>query len=101
MKFIKISPLKLTSTQKSIDYIYRRIIESIQEIYNDVQELNKLWEGDAHDSFVEKISKELQKFEESNKNIQLLIKFLVKQIAEQEYQQCFNDVESMIEEIKV
>ena len=36
MKFIKISPLKLTSTQKSIDYIYRRIIESIQEIYNAV-----------------------------------------------------------------
>ncbi len=99
MKFIKISPLKLTSTQKSIDYIYRRIIESIQEIYNDVQELNKLWEGDAHDSFVEKISKELQKFEESNKNIQLLINFETN--AEQEYQQCFNDVESMIEEIKV
>lgn len=99
MKFIKISPLKLTSTQKSIDYIYRRIIESIQEIYNDVQELNKLWEGDAHDSFVEKIRKELQKFEESNKNIQLLINFETN--AEQEYQQCFNDVESMIEEIKV
>lgn len=99
MKFIKISPLKLTSTQKSIDYIYRRIIESIQEIYNEVQELNKLWEGDAHDSFVEKISKELQKFEESNKNIQLLINFETN--AEQEYQQCFNDVESMIEEIKV
>ena len=99
MKFIKISPLKLTSTQKSIDYIYRKIIESIQEIYNDVQELNKLWEGDAHDSFVEKISKELQKFEESNKNIQLLINFETN--AEQEYQQCFNDVESMIEEIKV
>lgn len=99
MKIIKISPLKLTSTQKSIDYIYRRIIESIQEIYNDVQELNKLWEGDAHDSFVEKISKELQKFEESNKNIQLLINFETN--AEQEYQQCFNDVESMIEEIKV
>ncbi len=99
MKFIKISPLKLTSTQKSIDYIYRRIIESIQEIYNDVQELNKLWEGDAHDSFVEKISKELQKFVESNKNIQLLINFETN--AEQEYQQCFNDVESMIEEIKV
>ena len=85
--------------RKSIDYIYRRIIESIQEIYNDVQELNKLWEGDAHDSFVEKISKELQKFEESNKNIQLLINFETN--AEQEYQQCFNDVESMIEEIKV
>ena len=61
--------------------------------------MNKLWEGDAHDSFVEKISKELQKFEESNKNIQLLINFETN--AEQEYQQCFNDVESMIEEIKV
>lgn len=76
-----------------------KVKEKSERMFDGIDALGSMWEGDSHDAFIRQESADRQKMQELWEVIERLIECM--QYADKEYMSCENTVHSIIKTIQI
>ena len=96
---IKVNTSSLNQTSRELQAKLDKIRKDIEHISGDMNTLNSMWEGDAHEAFSRQVSDDIGFLNSACENIQHIINF--ENSAVTEYNRCENQVSDLIAQIRI
>lgn len=96
---IRVNTSSLDQTRKEIQAKLNIIKKNIEQIADDMNMLNSMWTGEAHQTFQQKITEDLEFLLEACSSIQGIVSYEEKAV--QEYNKCEQQVADLIAQIKI
>ena len=96
---VRVNTSSLSRTRESVSSQVNKIRTQITALYQDVDQLNGMWEGDAHAVFDAKFKADIRYLESLMKSLDGIVSFETN--AEKEYNTCESKVGSLISDIQI
>lgn len=96
---IKVNTNSLNQTKVEIQDKLEKIKKDIEQISKDMDTMNSMWEGDAHEAFKNSVNTDIQFLSVVCDGIQNIIHF--EDNAVTEYNKCEQQVADLIDQIKI
>lgn len=96
---IRINTNSLDKTRKELQAKLDKIRKDIDQINNDMGTLNSMWEGDAHQTFQQRVTEDLQFLSEACDGIQNIINYESNAVTE--YNKCEQQVSDLVAQIRI
>lgn len=96
---IRVSTSRIGSDAESLGRYAQLLRENLTKLFDGIQSLNSMWEGDAHNEFVRSAADDKERMENLIQKIEeIKIKF---DEAKQEYEKCESTVANEVASIQV
>jgi WXG100 family type VII secretion target len=96
---IKINTNSLNQTRKELQAKLDKIKKDIEQISSDMNTLNSMWMGDAHQAFQQSVEEDMQILSEACDSIQGIINYESNAVTE--YNKCEQQIADMITLIRI
>ena len=96
---IKVNTSSLNQTSRELQAKLDKIRKDIEHISNDLNTLNSMWEGDAHQTFAQQVGDDISFLNSACENIQHIINYESNAVTE--YNRCENQVSDLISQIRI
>lgn len=96
---IRVNTDSLHQTQQNLQEKLKKIQKEIEQIATDMETLNAMWTGEAHDAFVQSAESDIQYLTSVCDQIQGIINY--EGNAVKEYNRCEQQVSDLISRIRV
>lgn len=96
---IRINTGALNQTRQNVQNQLNQIKKEIEQISADMNELNGMWKGDAHETFQAAIQSDLQLLQDACESLRGVVQYESNAVTE--YNKCEQQVNEMIAQIHV
>jgi WXG100 family type VII secretion target len=96
---IRVNTGSLDQTRKELQAKLDKVRKDIDHISDDMGTLNSMWEGDAHQAYVQSITDDMQVLSEVCEGIQSMIRYESNAVTE--YGKCEQQVADVIAKISI
>lgn len=96
---IEINTNALQRDTAEIEDYLNKIQTDKNELVSSMQELNGMWEGSAHDAFINQFNIDMQRIDELTKDIEAYLSTLRNAVGV--YNRCEDEIENMVRAINI
>lgn len=96
---IRVNTDSLNRTRGGLQEKLAQIQKGIGQISEDMATLNSMWEGDAHEAFLQRVNEDIQFLNEGCEGIQKIIDYEGSAVTE--YNKCEQQVADLISQIRI
>lgn len=97
--FIKVSVQRLNQDRDTIQNDMKDISKSIKELYDEMQLLGQTWEGPAWQAFQNQVAEDIRNMQDIYEKLSVYLSHM--EYAGKQYQQCRNQVGSLVDSIRI
>ncbi len=96
---IRVNTSSLSQTRRELQAKLDKIRKDIANISNDMNTLNSMWDGDAHEAFSRQVDSDISFLRDACNGIQSIINY--ESTAVTEYDKCEQQIADVISQIRI